>query len=198
MLYSRRQEVIREGVRNVKKALQQCPRKFVDGIINFISAEKEYYKLIIIACKEKTNMIKELVFNMFFPTLCAYSLDKERMIYFIKKGKNDLIHFICDCYYFHSIITFNRSTSIQWWHLGHRLLTSCTCRMFWNLVLYCHWNFIFCSVLCQFIIIEALIRLWRLEKTIQQFLSCVALPVPEKSNIHTMILHFFTGFHILL
>ncbi|TVU35539.1 hypothetical protein EJB05_17435, partial [Eragrostis curvula] len=39
-----------------------CARNFVDGIIQFVSSEKEYYKFIIIACKENTNMIMELGF----------------------------------------------------------------------------------------------------------------------------------------
>jgi hypothetical protein len=44
-----------------EKALQQCARNIVDGIVQFVSSEKEHYKFIIIACKETTNMIVELV-----------------------------------------------------------------------------------------------------------------------------------------
>jgi hypothetical protein len=45
------------------EALEQCGRNFVDGIIQYVSSEKGYYKFIIIACKEKANMIMELVFS---------------------------------------------------------------------------------------------------------------------------------------
>lgn len=47
-----------------EKALRQCAGNFVDGIIQFVSSEKEYYKFIITSCKENTNMIMELVFSL--------------------------------------------------------------------------------------------------------------------------------------
>ena len=84
---------MREEDEQCKTALQQCARSFVDGIIQLVSSEKEYYKFIIIACKENTNKIMELVFSWYFllipckviflSILCAHSLDKERTICFL-------------------------------------------------------------------------------------------------------------------
>ena len=54
---------MREEDEQCKTALQQCARSFVDGIIQLVSSEKEYYKFIIIACKENINKIMELVFS---------------------------------------------------------------------------------------------------------------------------------------
>ncbi|KAK8458638.1 hypothetical protein SEVIR_3G410900v4 [Setaria viridis] len=59
---SLQQKLMREEDERYEKALQKCARNFVDGIIQFVSSEKEYYKFIIIACKENTNMIVELGF----------------------------------------------------------------------------------------------------------------------------------------
>ncbi|PUZ72009.1 hypothetical protein GQ55_2G359000 [Panicum hallii var. hallii] len=59
---SREKKLMREEDERCKTALQQCARSFVDGIIQLVSSEKEYYKFIIIACKENTNKIMELGF----------------------------------------------------------------------------------------------------------------------------------------
>jgi len=59
---SQEMKLMREEDERRKTALQQCVRSFVDGIIQLVSSEREYYKFIIIACKENTNKIMELGF----------------------------------------------------------------------------------------------------------------------------------------
>ncbi|CAL5086773.1 unnamed protein product [Urochloa decumbens] len=56
------QKLMCEEDKQHEKALQQCARDFVDGIIQFVSSEKECYKFTINACKETSNMMMELGF----------------------------------------------------------------------------------------------------------------------------------------
>ncbi|KAG2636895.1 hypothetical protein PVAP13_2NG479900, partial [Panicum virgatum] len=68
---SREMKLMREEDEQCKTALQQCARSFVDGIIQLVSSEKEYYKFIIIACKENINKIMELLTPIFAFEACG-------------------------------------------------------------------------------------------------------------------------------
>lgn len=85
-----------------EKALQQCARNIVDGIVQFVSSEKEHYKFIIIACKETTNMIVELVCSWYFLLItCKVTFFPYIMCIFLGQGKSDLVSFVRDGSVFH-------------------------------------------------------------------------------------------------
>ncbi|KAK3131624.1 hypothetical protein QOZ80_6AG0509000 [Eleusine coracana subsp. coracana] len=64
------------------KELQQSGRSFVDGIVDYISSDKEYYKFIINACKENTNMIIQMGF--------VSSSDRDEIIKGLEKIEDEI------------------------------------------------------------------------------------------------------------